>query len=474
MAEPTESTGGIPFVAVLCVEAYETGDGRYLEPGMGSWRELPQPLHFQTVQPEMGGHAGAEIAARIDSIRMDGRRMMAEGVFDDSDRGREYARLVHERMVRFVSIDVADADVVIEPVEFDEDGFPTETRARFGPYKIMGATATSHPAIDLAVIWLKSDPAPDELYANLPDPLGPPAPMPDMEPMLLLASASEAAPTLALVASGAVKPPAAWFEDPKLTELTKIRVTDEGRIFGHIAPWGCCHIGFLNRCVEPPKGSDYSRFLVGYRTTAEGTEVPTGTITAGGLHADDTLDEHAARAHHDDVSSAMGDVTIGEDDFGPWVAGAVRAGVTDTQIEMLRASGFSGDWRPIGGRLELINVHTVNTPGFPVPTMRARVASGELVSLTASIGTDGSRVGEALPEGVTREGTEVPLDETGVLNADADTEGQPWPVTEPTDAPNPLDTVLAPVLEAQRDELLERHPAPPEPSALQRYLASRE
>ena len=89
---------GVPFVAVLCVEGYQTPDNRYLEPGMGSWRQLPQPLMFQTVNAD--GHAGAEIAARIDTIRMDGRRMVAEGVFDNSAAGQEYARLVHDHFVQ--------------------------------------------------------------------------------------------------------------------------------------------------------------------------------------------------------------------------------------------------------------------------------------------------------------------------------------------------------------------------------------
>ena len=294
--EPTAD--GVPFMAVLCVEGYMTGDNRYLEPGLGTWRQLPQPLMFQTVNAD--GHAGAEIAARIDTIRMDGRRMVAEGVFDNSVTGNEYARLVHDQMIRFVSIDVADAEVTVEPIAYDEDGYPTEVLARFGPYQIMGATATAHPAIDLAVIWLKSDPAPAEYFVPLPEPLGPPAPMPDMP---LMASAVE--PTIALLASGEVRPPAAWFADPDLTELTPITVTDAGRVFGHVAPWGCCHIGFMDRCVEPPRGGDYSRFLVGEVVTREGDHVPTGTMTAFGAHADDRLNEANARAHHEDRKSVV-------------------------------------------------------------------------------------------------------------------------------------------------------------------------
>lgn len=468
----------IPFVAVLCLEGVPTGDGRYLEPGMGSWRQLPQDLYLKDeISP---GHDGATIVGRIDSIRMDGRRMIGEGIIDGgTPAGAEYARQLSQNMLRFVSIDMADAEVTVEPVAYDEDGYPTETLARFGPYQIMGATVTSHPAFEQAVIWLKSMPAPAEVFAELPEPLGPPCPMPDIADLPILASAE---PTLALIASGQIRPPASWFENPELSELTKVRVTDEGRVYGHLAGWGCCHIGFMNRCVEPPHGTDYAQFLTGYRRTDTG-EVATGTITAGGLHADDRLSVQDARAHHDDVSTAVADVTIGEDQFGIWIAGAVRSGASDEQIEMLRASSISGDWRPVRGNLELINIHCVNTPGFPVPTARAVVASGELVALTASVGgytqTISTTSTNPLPA------AEVPVDDPHASAGHIDPTDLVPTVTEPVEPiAEPVDTTearlaaiehaISPLLRQQRDEILDRHPAPPEPSPLERYLASRE
>jgi hypothetical protein len=64
------------------------------------------------------------------------------------------------------------------------------------------------------------------------------------------------------------------------------------------------------------------------------------------------------------------------------VAGALRANVDDTAAAKLRAAALSGDWRRVGGSLELVAALAVNTPGFPVP--RARVASGEPMSLVAA------------------------------------------------------------------------------------------
>lgn len=487
----TEASDGIPFVAVLCVEGYQTGDGRYLEPGTGSWRQLPQPLMVQTVNGD--GHTGSVIGARIDTIRMDGRRMMAEGVFDNGPDGQEFARLVHDQMLRFVSIDMADADVTIEPIAYDDEGFPTETLARFGPYQIMGATVTAHPAIDLAVIWLKSDPAPAEAYAQLPEPLGPPVPMPEMDSILL----ASAEPTLALIASGEVHPPRAWFEMPEPDELTAVEITDQGQFYGHVAPWDCCHIGFLNRCVEPPRGCDYDRnYHLGIVVTTEGDKIATGPLTIGGGHADERLSAAAALARYDDAAIGGANIRVTEGKYGLWACGAIRPGTSDEQIAMMRASAPSGDWRPLGGKLELVNVHYVNTPGFPVPRLQARVASGELVGLTASIGHEDVRaVASHFETGYVQgivEGIEsaVPDVEAAVAEVARQIAGptesnipddDPAPVL-PTDPPEPtvddrlarIEHAISPLLETQRDEILARHPAPPEPSPLEAYLASRE
>jgi hypothetical protein len=45
---------------------------------------------------------------------------------------------------------------------------------------------------------------------------------------------------------------------------------------------------------------------------------------------------------------------------------------------------LSGDWRRIGGNLELVAALAVNVPGFPVPRPRGLVASGSMQSLVAA------------------------------------------------------------------------------------------
>jgi hypothetical protein len=184
-------------------------------------------------------------------------------------------------------------------------------------------------------------------------------------------------------AGGPVAPPAAWFADPQLDGLTPLTVTDDGRVFGHLAAWGACHIGIGNACVQPPRGGDYSLFATGVIRTQEGTDVPVGQVTLAGGHADLRLGARAAIAHYDDTRSALADVAVGEDEHGPWVAGALRPGVTDEDLRAFRASPPSGDWRPIGGALKLVAACSVNVQGFPIPRVRARVASGSTVALIA-------------------------------------------------------------------------------------------
>jgi len=86
--------------------------------------------------------------------------------------------------------------------------------------------------------------------------------------------------------------------------------------------------------------------------------------------------------HYDDTASALVDVVAGEDQFGIWVAGALRPEATPQQVRALRASAPSGDWRPIGNRLELVAVCAVNVPGFP--TVRSMVAGGQITALVAA------------------------------------------------------------------------------------------
>jgi len=192
----------------------------------------------------------------------------------------------------------------------------------------------------------------------------------------------------ALTAAGGdadlINPPAEFFKNPKLDRLTPLTTTASGHVYGHIAPWNTNHIGLPAGTVAPRSRHDYAFFKTGVVETAEGTQQPVGQLTLAGGHAPVSPGITAGKAvqHYDDTASAVADVNVGEDEYGIWVAGSLRPGVTPQEIRTLRASAPSGDWRPINGNLELVAVCQVNVPGFPVA--RAMVASGEMVALVAA------------------------------------------------------------------------------------------
>lgn len=181
------------------------------------------------------------------------------------------------------------------------------------------------------------------------------------------------------------RPPAAWFSDPKLSLPTPITVADDGRIYGHAAQWGSCHIGQEGVCVQPPHEDAHPYYRTGEVACDDGSRVAVGQITVGTGHAPLHLGASPAAEHYDNTGAAVADVAVGNDAHGIWVAGAVRPGADPLKVYELQAAGqVSGDWRRIGGQLRLVGLLAVNVPGFPVPKMRARVASGEPQALVAA------------------------------------------------------------------------------------------
>jgi len=175
-----------------------------------------------------------------------------------------------------------------------------------------------------------------------------------------------------------------------------LTITNEGRVMGHLATWGSCHLTHTARgkCVTPPRSrSGYRYFNTGHVLTKEGIEVGVGQLTVGTGHADEGLNAKATLAHYDNTGTAVADVTVGEDAFGIWFSGALRPGVSAAKVRTLRASPLSGDWRQIGQYpLELVAALAVNVQGFPVPRPSGRVRRGEMVSLVAAGMVPPSRV----------------------------------------------------------------------------------
>lgn len=349
--------------ALIVPTGVPTDDGRIFEEGSLSWRELPLTLMGLLDTPDWG-HTGAQVVGRIDELHLDGANLMGAGVLHDDHDDPEIARLastvaslIEDGTVRGISADTAIIGAEIEPV--DPEDIEGAWQMRITEAVLVGATVVPMPAFRDAVIELtgSSDDSGDE------------APTEEEAAAALIAAAANR-PTL---------PPAAWFADPELAGPTPLTVTDEGRVYGHLALWNSCHTAY-DRCVSPPREEDFAYFRLGGVLTAEGVEIAVGTLSMNTGHAPLGTGRIDATAHYDDTGTAAAYVAAGADEYGPWVAGVIAPGLEEDDVARLRAGTISGDWRRVDGRLRLVAALVVNVPGFPVP----RVGERLVASLTAS------------------------------------------------------------------------------------------
>lgn len=406
--EPSPSTDTAPdgrWEGVIAREGEMTGDGRLIEDGALRWDDLPIPL--RVAFKDVGGHDGAEVCGRIETVeRRDGGDIYATGTFDlGSAVGAEAFRQVSEKMSNGVSIDTDDvtfrimakadmsgADVADSGnVEDSDTGTDPDGRVKVAAMsssdeltviesaRLRAATLVAVPAFATARVYAAgqapSTSEPAERDENI-DSGAETARSAGADPLSRDSLTAAAIPTA---------PPEAWFKDPALTGPTALVVEDDGRVYGHIAAWGTCHIGQIGKCVEPPTSpSNYAYFRTGALRTAEGTSVAVGHLTMGTGHAGPRDSANAAAEHYDNTGTVFADVAAGEDAYGIWVAGSLRPGITAEQVRVARSAPISGDWRTIRGSLELVGALAVNVPGFPVPRPQGLLASGEVKSLQAS------------------------------------------------------------------------------------------
>jgi hypothetical protein len=370
----------------LALEGAPTDDRRFLMEV--DHRELPLSLMAMIETQE--GHTGARLAARIDEIwrvetEVDGKKVVevwGRGPFDTSEYGQEVARLVEEEFLLGVSIDLAVKDsflldpetyVVIdtEAMELDDllgGDFLTGIKGT-----IMGATLVPFPAFAETRVSVVTASAGKVVNAARVD-------------------HKERFATL-VAAAGPLKPPYEWFKDPYLSGLTPLTITKEGRVYGHLADWDGCHTGFQGVCVPPFRSmSDYAFFNVGEIETAEGELVPCGKLMfsmvgAGHAPVDDYLGYDDVQQYYDSATHVGAFVRAGADKFGTWLAGALRPGLSDAEVQHLRTHPPSGDWRPIkNGPSDLVAAFSVPIPGFPIARGQALVASagGEITAIISA------------------------------------------------------------------------------------------
>jgi hypothetical protein len=383
-----------------------------MAPGAITHRDLPLPLKWQ--RQDETGHDASVVVGLMDTLTVDEKagEVWGEGeLFDDA--GLDLPRLAEDvaeakhltaKGVIGPSVDAGAAEVMLVVAGTDEEptdeqwdqimmgaeGAP-EIEMLFTAYEIAAATLVPIPAFGECRPFELRDPADadsgaeDEADATAA-----------VVASAAVVSADRAAAVAALTAAAPAMP-AAWFDDPALDGPTPITVDDDGRIRGHVAAWSTCHAEFRDVCVAAPRSvTGYAHFhrhtvnadtgvlAAGRLTTGHG-RMGTGCACCRGKddHACTRAGLTAATAHYDQMRT-LAWVRAGEDEHGIWLAGALATDLDERDRAVLARRLVSGDWREVGGHLELVEVLALASerPGFPLP--RTSLAAGRQRSLVAA------------------------------------------------------------------------------------------
>jgi hypothetical protein len=373
--EKREEYADEPWSGVLAVEGIESGDSRLFNLGSLDWAPLPQPLMYQPAN--VGGHNASIVAGEITQISRRGEQIVGVGhVYGNMLAGEHGEGIRNMMKAGGVSVDVdkvKDADVEEVFADDDEGGFLSNPELTiFNRGRVRGATLVAFPAFVEAKLSFSN-----VVTASVDQDCG------CNSGVLVAAGHTITIPDL---------PNPDWFKEPTDVKMYgAFTVTDEGRVFGYVAPSQTTHRSVKKRV---PMGAkvDYSRWMNKETIVAGGHRIKTGVITMGCGHAETdptrygTLDNR--KQHYDNTCSIFANVVVGETPGkGVWFAGAVRHGVTAEQITAAMGSSLSGDWQPHPDRpgvQEFIAALLVPVPGFPMARSRPSVELQDGV-ITASV-----------------------------------------------------------------------------------------
>lgn len=406
---------GTKFRTLLAPIGVSTGDGRRFQAGGISLADLPMP--FEWARSREGGHDGAVSIGAVQEAKVLTVAQAIEGEWVSADqvkglatdlvavfgRGEMFDDVDRERMPQLAE-DVATAMHLIGEGTLG----PSVDLDSFEAIPVLAGSDEELTWDDIEQYMEENDGAEPEIELLITQGrvraatlVSIPAFSETSRPLELIENAEES-DTLALVASVGTQtslPEVGLFALPALDGPTPITWDwQTGRVFGHVATWATCHVGYADMCVTAPRAGDqpgaYGAFNRHPVETADGGTIWTGRLTVGGQHAGLSLGAASAMAAYDSKTVAA-DVVAYEDEFGIVVSGAIRRGeLTATEIAALNRRKVSGDWRETPNGLSLIEVLALSPgprahsePGFPVGTFSTR---GRQTALTASLGPDPS------------------------------------------------------------------------------------
>lgn len=361
-AEDGDSETGDTFLtftdALFAVTGIPTSDGRMLASDIKlEFRDTPMPL--QWCEKMEGGHYGSVTVGVIESIALKSGEVRGSGFMLNSENALKAIEVISHGVAN-PSIDLGDYDMVAT----DENG-NVVTEENYEDGMDVYATVTAAEVLATTIVAI-----------------------PAFGQTRIALNETREAREPALVASAAVKfeprvyDPAV-FSDPGLSGPTRLTITEDGHIFGHVACFGECHRSVQSECIMAPRSrAGYSHFHTSPDVhLSDGTTLPVGRLTVGTGHAAENLTAGPAVAHYDNTGTCFALVRAGEDAHGIWVSGVAAPWATLEQIEEGLSSPLSGDWRLLDGNLELVAALAVNTPGFA----SGKFSNGMQMSLVASL-----------------------------------------------------------------------------------------
>lgn len=363
-----------------------TPDGRFIAAAGFGTRNMPRPIYFLgEIGP--GGHMGAKIAGRLDSVQIDHgtNTVSGDGWLLDNTAGRECALCLDTKAIHGNSVDLADVEVeFVERETANADVF--DIGIRFNKANLGATTVVGIPAFPNASAGL------DDLVRSGSVPQTGFAPTTEMlsglgHDLRMVGSFSQT--TLGVSAPAAPQlfttdVPLAWFSGEEPRKPYPLTVEANGRVHGYLADWKHDHLSVQGK-VKAPRGRGYGYFNCSTVLTPDGP-VQTGPLVIGGEHAGKGPWQEA-KDHYAATSLAWADVHVQDDRLGIRVNGMVRPGTPNEVVHAGRASRLSGDWRRIGTAMELVASLSVNNPAFPIARdFSASEVDGSLILFAPDFG----------------------------------------------------------------------------------------
>jgi hypothetical protein len=414
-------TQSAPWRGVLTVEGVESGDSRMFKQNGLTWDTPPLPLRWQKEGAHGGQNDVTVSVGNIDKIwrepAPDGSArsfIMGEGTLDlQNPDGAEVFRRMNDGYMRGNSVDVdsvkgADVELVFPestegPVAAEGEATPKPLFGQqpeltiYNKGRIRGTTLVEIPAFTEARLELVNqvqavaETETAEAVTETADAEVETAEAPEVPAEVTAMEDAITAAVTSFHISDA--PPREWFQQPTdVTPQGALTITNEGRVFGYLAPAKVRHRSFAHKDVYVPNRKvDYSRFLGGETIVADGGRVVTGNITMGCGHAPTMsgLSADAAAEHYDNTCSIVATANIGETKDGAvWIAGALLSDVDASSVRRMMACRLSGDWRAHldkSGWREFVAALLVPVPGFPMARNAPSVSIQEGALVASSV-----------------------------------------------------------------------------------------